>query len=360
MILYIFLSLIALCFALYGTRKTCSVSCNSTIICKQKFRYEDLIVFLFFLLLWIMTAFRAKQIGNDTLRYIDFFKNHITSSFVPSGRTEIGFQFLCFAIGRLSMNPHVFLIVCSSIVYIGLIIYIFLFCNNKSLAICLFYCFFFSTFMSMIRQSIAMVIVLYAYQFLKRKKIILFVVLVILASLFHTTALVTLLLLFHRFYKYRPTTVFLISAVLAILSLFGVFNNFYIAILPKYSSYFDSSYASSGFLAVGYECVRNVALYAIAYHFFKSGNKKETNIMAVFLLLIILGVFGFSMNLFTRVSEYFILIAVIEFSNMVTSNVYLKNKQLYLRILCISLISFFLVVLLVRPEWNNISPYYFW
>lgn len=122
-------------------------------------RIVDALVGATFLLLWILTAFRSIQIGNDTKTYIYYF--NIYSKELDFSRTfEPGYQFLNYVIGKITTDPHKFIIIIATIMYGGVVGFVYRYSKNSAISLCLFFCYFFSVFTSIFRQGIAMIIVL--------------------------------------------------------------------------------------------------------------------------------------------------------------------------------------------------------
>lgn len=311
-----------------------------------------------FIVFWVLTAFRSAQIGNDTNTYIYYF--NIYSKGIDRLRTfEIGYQYLNYFIGKFTTDPHAFLIIIATIMYGGVVVYIYKNSKNTAISLCLFFCYFFSMFTSIFRQGIAMIIVLYGYHLLKEGKKIPAALLFLLATTFHTTAVVSFLLFLNADILKKKRFVFGLTVLCGILSSGGILNTIVNTVLPRYAHYFESRYASTGWLAVSYSLI----IYAIWYLLISKSvdeNDKQDRIVATnFTFLLIFAAFGFSVNLFTRAGEYFLLIAIVEIPNMLYRGK-IKNFRLWLFGLCTFLIVMFIVTLIYRPGWNHLYPYEFW
>lgn len=316
------------------------------------------LVSITFILFWILTAFRSAQIGNDTATYIYYF--NIYSKGLDLTRTfEPGYQALNYIIGIITTDPHIFIIIIATIMYGGVGWYIHKYSKNTAVSLCLFYCYFFSMFTSIFRQGIAMIIVLYGYQLLKERKRILATLLFILATTFHTTAIVSFLLFlnFEAFKKKRY--VFGLTLLSAIISSTGILNTIVNAIVPRYAHYFESKYASTGWLAVSYSLIIYVIWFLLISKSVNENEKKDRVVAINFAMLLIFAAFGFSVNLFTRLGKYFLLIAIVEIPNMLYRGK-VRHFRLWLLGLCMFLLVMFIITLIYRPDWNHLYPYEFW
>jgi hypothetical protein len=218
-------------------------------------------------------------------------------------------------------------------------IYIRKYSKNILFSVVLLFTICFSIFASMIRQGIAMIIVLFAYQLFKKNKKIPGIILVFFASLFHATAIVALLFAID-FKKISIKKIFLAILVALFLTVLNEkYQIFVLALnrfgLYEYSNYFYSPYASSGWLAVSYELLRSLVFLLVVYFTYRDSTTKESfKIIMNFVYLTLFCVLGFSMNLFTRVSEYFLLISIVEIPNALSRHRLKKLKFNFIFHLC--------------------------
>ncbi len=318
----------------------------------------SLFVFLTFLFLWILTAFRSPQIGNDTQNYLWYF-THFAKGLDSSSAIEIGYQYFNFLLGKIIHDEHTFLIIMASIMYGGVGLYIHRFSKNPAISLCLFYSFFFSVFASMFRQGTAMVIALYGYQLLKNGKKFPAALLFLLATSFHTTAIVCFFLFMDFKIFGKPLFVLGMTALCAVVSLSGVLRMVVGAVLPRYLHYFDGQYFSSGWLAISFYLIFYILLYFLINKSLFDQYKPDKIVATNFSLLLILTSFGFAVNLFERAGEYFFLTAISEIPNMLYRGK-VKNYRIWLFFVCTVMLIMFILILIFRPGWNHLYPYEFW
>ena len=316
------------------------------------------LTFATFAFLWFLTAFRSSSIGNDTKTYLYYF-NIYTQGIDRSRTFEVGYQYLNYYIGKITTDPHKFIIIMATIMYGGITWYIHKYSKNITVSLCLFFCYFFSMFTSIFRQGIAMIIVLYGYQFLKKNKKIYAGVLFLLASTIHTTALVSFLLFLDAKILKKRWFVITTTGICGLLAITGVLNNLVGIIFPRYVHYLSSRYASSGWLAVTYSLISYALWYILVNRSVDPNNKEERIISTNFTMLLIFAAFGYSVNLFTRAGEYFLLIGVTEIPNMLYKQDTTRNRR-WLFCICTALIIMFILTLIFRPGWNHLYPYEFW
>lgn len=308
--------------------------------------------------LWFITAFRSSNIGNDTETYLYYF-NIFSKNLDMTRSFEIGYQILNRIIGLFTNDPHIFIIIMATIMYLGVIWYIFKYSKNTCISVCLFFCYFFSIFTTMMRQGIAMIIVLYGYQMLKQDKKIKAAILFLLATTFHTTAIISFLFFLRTELLKKRWFVLLLTIFCIAITSTGILNTLVSLVVPRYSHYFDSRYASSGWLSVSISLIIYYLWYILINKSINKNNKSDQLVATNFTLLLISAALGYSVNLFTRSGEYFLLIAITELPNMLFRGKN-RNYRLTLFTLCSILLALFIITLIFRPGWNHLYPYEFW
>lgn len=178
----------------------------------------------FFVLLTLLIAFRHESVGNDTENYMSFFKvfSRMEWSDLRNASMEVGFRYLNKLISLFFGEPQFFLAVVAILVSAMIYPTYKRLCTDASLTIVLFCTM--STFAMMfsgIRQMIAIGIGFIAYEFTRQKKLISFILIVLLAMTFHTSAF--MLAFMYPLYHARITKKWL-YAVVPVLALCFVFN----------------------------------------------------------------------------------------------------------------------------------------
>ena len=362
MILYIAIATFFMIWLCYDTAKkeTVERSYPAPLLKKRIFVLNNYHLALFCLWFFcLLTALRSAKIGNDTQNYINAFQKFNQTGIDKKSGMEIGFQYLCILLGKISQDPQILLIACALICYIGIGVYVIKYSNNIVFSLVLVVCWCLSIFTNYLRQNIAMIIVLFAYQGIKSKKYILPILLIALASTFHTSALIAYCLFLHKLLPYKWYYVVVIAIICAVLSLTGAWTELIRMILEEYEHYFGGRYENSGWLASSVYFIRNAFFYLLVYFVYKNNLKAHSVELANFFLLFVIGSLGFMMNLFDRGSMYFLLIAITELPNAVSQ--LKKEKSLITILICTALIGYFLAVLIFRPSWNYLYPYrFFW
>ena len=180
----------------------------------------------FFVMMTLLIALRHESIGKDTKNYIYYFERFSSLPWKQCGKESLewGYAYFNKFISLFTDEPQVFIAI-TTIVTFGMIYPTYKrLCVDSSLTIVLYVTM--STFVmafSGIRQMLAIGIGFLAYECTRNKKRILFVVCVIFAILFHTSAFV--LILMYPIYHAKITKRWLFAVVPLLIFVF-IFNHY--------------------------------------------------------------------------------------------------------------------------------------
>ena len=344
--------------------------------------------FLVFFVLFALLAFRGPMIGNDTDTYIYIFDaiHQSSSLFENAMRYELGFVILNGLVGLFSSNAQALFIVSAAFVILTfrkllvdnstkIWLSVFLFVSLKI----------YTSYMTLLRQSVAIAFICLAYDFIKKRKPVLFVIMVLLASSFHLSALVFLIAYPLSYIRFKP--VFFGSAIAVTGLIFVFFNQFIsvlFSILPVYySSYMNSRYFVSFTLANTLNALVILVFFLMCVLIFffakkkddlspaiqqssSTGKKKapfyEEDLLLYFLLVsFCIAVIAIRASTLDRIYLYFWVFLVIAVPNMLDK---IEDKRLSTALqmfILSSSFAYFMITVYIRPEWNHIFPYrFFW
>lgn len=224
---------------------------NSGNIDYQKKNQQAL--FAFFVLMTVLVALRHESVGNDTQNYMRHFGYFFHLSWEQCGKesTEIGFVYFNKIISLLTKEPQIFIAI-SAIVSLAMIYPTYKrLCLDTSLTVVLYVTM--STFVmafSGVRQMLAIGIGFLAYECVRRKKLIPFILFVALAMTFHVSAF--MLAFMYPLYHAKITRKWLIAIVPTLVFVF-VFNTQIFTslglILARFTEY-DASVTQTGAFAM--------------------------------------------------------------------------------------------------------------
>lgn len=332
---------------------------------------------LIFIPMILISALRSVNIGNDTDTYHQLY---ITASamnwndFIDMNniRWEKGFLILNVILSNISSNPQL-IVALSSIISLFLVFrFIYNYSENPALSIFLFITMrFFFFFMSNIRQSLAISIILLSYDYIIKKKFIPFMICVLLAAQFHSTAIVFLLAYFlEKIKNNKKVIAFIITITFVAFLKFDAFMNLAFKISPgRYSNYVNTTYFQD---ATNLANILNFLVTIVLIIFFINAisltkdeknsmfNKKKDNNELFFYFLLIsvcCGLLAIRFGMFGRIQHYFNIFSIIIVPSIVKR--FKRNNErifiLFLIIVCF--FSYNQIIMIFRPEWQHIYPY---
>lgn len=271
------------------------------------------------LILAIMPMFFISAIRYDV--GTDYDKRYMADYYTLAegknvGNLEIGFKVIDYICLFFTQEPYLLFVVTSLIILAIIFEVIYKKSSNKILSIIIFFlCGYFFGTLNLIRQYIAMALVLLGYQFLmdknQKKAYIGFVICAILAFFMHSSSIVCFIMLF-----LTQKNICNIKIVLPLSILILILNQNIMTILTpiikntRFKVYLTGTYAQSELSVL--QIVENLLVYvwmSIIYYFQKKKNmeiKKEEitllNIQGISFLLTVAGVIH---SQFMRIAIYF-------------------------------------------------------
>ena len=321
---------------------------------------------LFFFILFIMSAFRGIEITNDTGSYLRTYRTIKAYGLMGEERMEQAYVWLNLILAKLfpqgDMGFYVLLFLVSAISYYAMEQWLEENSETYGESIFLFYFMMNSSFMCVVRQTLAFSIVLLGLKRAKNKELFRFLIYVVIACMFHKTAIIGILLYAFMHTKFSSKKAAIIigiaggivltqNAIARILEILGI----------------TTSYVTSGdglnvvalVLPVFY-----LALIALDVIKKKSMNRDDSQ-KGFFKYCIIFSVATFililRMPVFNRISSYFTYLAVPYVSNVI-SEIEDKKSILIIRIILFAAVwGYATITLTYRPEWQHLWPYrFFW
>lgn len=264
---------------------------------------------VFFVILAVLLMLRHESVGNDTRNYIHYFGIFAELEWgkLPQTSNEIGYVFLNKILSYISKEPQFFIAVTSLVTCAMIYPTYRRLCEDPSLTIVLFCTM--TTFVMLfsgIRQNLAIAIGCLAYEFTRKKKLIPFIVCVILAVAFHTSAFMLIFMypLFHT--KITKNWLF---AVVPILAVVFVFNKQIFLVLSYFLEKF-TGYDGSLSQSTAYTMIFLFAIFAVFAFVVpqEASLDKETIGLRNFLLLsLVLQMFAPLHGIAMRMNYYYII-----------------------------------------------------
>lgn len=320
-----------------------------------------------FLELLLVAGLRLPVLGkgSDTEFYCDLYvslSNSSISGIISTFRFETGFYLFCTFLTRISKNPQL-LIFTTQALMSGIVVYVI---NKKShipwfstvLYITLMY--FFSS-MNLMRYSIACSILFLSIDYIIRRKLLRFALLVLIAAQFHFSAYIFLLSYFIYPLRLNKKNLFAIFVPFVIVFYsFMTFFQFLISFNSRYGSYqTDGEFAQSAF--------GNILIFAVNFLFlmfvsFKSTqhlkdlNEENKFYYQAMMLGTLFSALAINVMIVGRFAAMFSIFSIIFIPNVIrTLPHYLRSK--YIILMLIGSVAQVVVILTYRPEWYLVTPY---
>lgn len=314
------------------------------------------------LIIGILTLFlilRSSKVGIDTINYRRIFnycneKNII--ELLTYERHEIGYKYYNKIIS-LFANYQIFLCITSVVTMIG--IYFFIKNNSKNyfLSLLIFITFnFYGYTFGILRQSIAISILLFGYKYITEKKFSKFLLSVILATLFHKTAFIFIILYFIKDIKIDRKK---LLAWISLILVFFISKNFILNFIINYIYKPADLIFSTGngykmlFLLIGI----GICSYFLQEKLIVQDKKNQLLINMIFIASIIQTLSTIFSNTY-RVTLYFSYAMILLIPNIIEI---INNKTLKKIVIMLMIISLTIYFYIMTTNLVNYAKYeFFW
>ena len=357
MIYWILIGIVVLCVPLHKHRNFRSSRRNYEQMKKQKYPLYYFYAMSFVLI--AVSGLRSNVVGTDTSMYEILFNNGklITlKEALTNSSVEPGYIIFEHISGLVFQNYQWFLIIIAIITIIPVTIVIYKYSEKPWMSYFLFITFgYFPFFMTGIRQSIAIGITFVAFIFVKKKKLILFLVCIGLACTFHITAIVFLPIYWLDRIELNQKSMIAVS-VFIVMSF--VFRQSLFQILNKYSR---QSYSS---LPEGGEKMYIFMLLSIILGFIYYKEFREQNVNnKVFLYMIIVSaviwpIVSINPALF-RLYYYYNIFIIIFVPNLIVS-IKDRESKFILTVGFLLVGIYYLITQVITSQLNYYPYYFFW
>ena len=331
---------------------------------KSKTR-KKIFVIITFGILTIIAAIRDSTVGVDTEQFCNAFEiiSQIPLANAFNLRYEEGFVILCKILSYITMNRQILIVMSSLIIFpmIGFFVYK----NSKDVVLSSILYIIMNTYamhMNVMRQAIAISLVILAYEmFLKKDKIIKYILLIFLASFFHQTAIIMVVLIFFRKIKYTYNTYFLTIIVgIVVFILANTIWNIATSMFPTYVGYANTEYIDSSYIAGSISAIIAWVVLTMGVFFERKNKNKDVsyNFLAFMVsILFIIDLLVIKINLFVRLATYFGFFTMIWLSNTL-HDIKDKNERILMKYLVlVCFIVYWIIISVYRPEWYGVIPY---
>lgn len=263
----------------------------------------------FFAILFLILALRHKSIGVDLsgyLRHFDSVRKLSFSQLFNAFEKERGFWILNKLIGLFTVNKQIFITLMAIITLFPIAKLYLKESENALLTISMFLIIpNFNMMFSGLRQAIAIALIAISFKFVKEKKLIKFILIILLAITFHQSAFIAILL--YPFYHMNITKVKLFTLIPVIIAVL-VYNKpifeFLLQFLGEYGERYE--YEETG----AYTMLILFSLFLIFSYLVpdeKRMDKETIGLRNISILTVIFQIFALANPVAMRMNYYFIL-----------------------------------------------------
>lgn len=326
---------------------------------------------LLMVILTLLSMLRDKSVGSDINMFCSAFLIMDKLSIPECLETRYEFlNILLFKTIMIFCKDEQALLIVSSII-INFIIYKFIIRNSKNpltTAILYFTLNYYFVFLCLMRQALALVMILIGYEMLKKDRNKLFCICILLACLFHTSAIIFLILLPLKKIN-KNVNVMLVVIPFSILGFLMGENLLTIStnIISDYSKYLDSSYIDSSYVTAGLYTLTSLiflifGLFVPSKKAIEEEYKNDANynlLKWIITIGTIVSAISIKISLFSRIYIYFGFFSIIWLSKAI--HLLTKKNNLWVWKFIIYLFTMLYVLIISQYDWYGIFPYdFFW
>ena len=331
-----------------------------------------------FLVLCFMAAFRGMDITNDTEAYYRTYQKIAYSGFAGETRMERGYVALNLLLSRVFQDNlvgfHVLLFITAVFSYLALEQWIEGHAVTYGICILAFYFLSNQSFMSAIRQSVAVGFILWAlmaWEDLKGwKRYIVYISLVIAAMLFHKTAIVAIVFPLLAFRKYTRNTTMLIMIMTLIMTSTNLLSRM-ISFFGLGTGYVTTEIGNAvnvgvvSLLCFALLLLRLIAANRGGYLPSESndtGNAAYSDDFYTYCIALSLAITVMSLRAagMSRLNMYLQLVGLPYVSNIMNQIEDQRIAVIIKVVFSVVIWSYSAIALIYRPEWQHIWPYHFY
>lgn len=325
--------------------------------------WKRLYLILAFIEMQLVSGFRVAEDG-DTYYYGLYFSEMAGMSFneaITIG-TEFGYYLFCFVLSRFSSDPQTIIFFSAALVNLLVLKFIYKRSETVWLSVIIYITFmFFLSSVNAIRNSIAYTILLYSNDYILKRKLKYFFLIVVLAGSFHFSALFYFPIYFLYQLDLNKRSIIIVSVtVLLLMSFLSPILTMLVAIHPRWSSYAENDFYQSAFANVLIFLVQSsLVLLAIKRESTSLSRLRGSNKLYMLLMLmsVIMAFCAIDVMMISRFVTIFSIISIIYIPNLL---VIPGKKSLHTGWVSLVLIVSFtqmVVILTFRPEWYFVGEY---
>lgn len=307
---------------------------------------KNIIFFIAAAIPLVLVSALRWETGVDHLNYYYVFTN---VNYGLDTHVEIGFKLICRLVWLFTMDMAWLFALCTIITISFTFIAIWQSSSNVFISVFLFITmgyYFYS--MNSIRHFMALALYLFAFKFIKERKLIKYIVVILLAATFHKIALIALPLYFILNIKYKAYWYGIFSAVLLA---FAIFYRQILDFVYKYIFYFykaiEGEHVGTSIVNVGITLALTILCILYRKKLLERNEKNIILINSAFLGLIFFALCGWIPE-YTRIGQYLTILSLFLVPEVLACEENKKIRQIYQVGLLVGFSLYMIVIL-----WNS-------
>ncbi len=317
-----------------------------------------------FILVAIIIGFRKRTVGADTNAYIINYFNKVIDQGVFIGQTEIILELLAWIASLISHDYQLFLFLAGSITSFLFAKFIFDNSENVFLSVAIFLGMYFVQSMNLMREWLALGFGLNAYSYYHRQKNGIAIILLVLATLTHNSAISLILIPIIEISKNKKRTIIVLGiACLVLLLGQNIILPFLTNFIPRYEAYLTMSmFVNEG----GFNIKDVIYIGILSYYIFrvrfekKGSTDEELNRYSEYICLLMVSITfslcGQRFYMLHRLVYYYSAFLIVSIPEIIESS---RFRQFLTPLLIVSM--FIMLFRNKSVDNNSISHYlFFW
>ena len=308
-------------------------------------------------ILSIICGFRSITTGTDTQSYYLYFSSIANGN---TGLFEIGFEKLVYLLIKIFHSVQIAIFIISLLTNSFLIMRLWDIREKCSFALMVFVyiTLLYPQSFNIIRQYLAAALVFWAMRYLERNKYLIYVIYILIATLIHTSAIISLGILYIHITNNLKTNsrkriVFVIGGFIAICM---ISIHMYSAIINEYGNYFsNATHAQVNLFTVLYVVIVLSYIHTIKGYSYETDVSHNVYYARLCLIGLLLSTIGFVMPQAGRLGLYYSIFEIPVFSMAMKDNKY----SLFYRFFLISMAMYTIIVKVTINGESGIIPYEF-
>lgn len=363
----------------------CSIHKNCRLVNGQRI----IVYLLIYLPLFVLCAFRDISVGNDTSVYYYGFQNFsnfnsLHEAFTTS-RYEPAYIIINYLFNKFNLSYYFLQIVLSGFIYFSVFVFLLRYSSDFLFSVYVFYVLRYSIgTMNVVRMWMAIAVLLFAIQYVIDRKLIKFLIVILLASLFHSSALVFLII--YPLYSIQINKKIILAMMGGSVLIF-LASKFFFSVLTsligRYSGYLSTDFNVESNIAVYLTLLIDLSLFVLIYVAINRENKYYCNdnswgnivsliyeedknnvglkkiLVLTALLAVCFDIIGLGNTVMNRISTYFSVFFVLSIPIAIQKIQFEANKGFVKTAVMIGLSVQFLIIMIFRPNWSGVVPYVF-